>query len=685
MFTSSVPPAYVELAGHYSWMFVLLSILIACLSSYTALSLNERVRKNGFFHQSVWLVLASLAMGFGIWSMHFIGMSAFSLPVAMHFSHLWTFVSVIPAILASFLAFTLASRSTQSFLSFALSGVAMGVGIASMHYTGMASMVMDAVYRYNIWLFLSSIAIAIVVSFIALYIFSNLKQLMEKRIVKIITALIMGLAISSMHYTGMAAVTFYASPDSILRDHASHTDMTMLIVPVAVGMFFLLGVLLFSSIMDRYIDYRISYFDGLTRLPNRRQFEKMLNKPAASRGLAIWHFHNLEKINNGYGYACGDQVIQRIADELREAHPGFKELYRIEGNRFAFLSEETEPDLFQKAMETIALKWKEPLLLEEKWIELSSVCAVSFSKGADPHHQLYANALAVLEHPLLKYEHDIILYDSTIHTFSFEQEILNGLARAMSEDELFLVYQPKIFADTSRLNGFEALIRWRHPVHGMLSPAVFIPILEQNHRIDDVTDWVIDRAARQISQWEKSGLPGQKIAVNIPGTYITSARLTASLEKAITHHRVDPKQLELEITETSVVQSAESAIRAISSFRKQGFSVALDDFGTGVSSLSFLRQMPITTLKIDKSFVDRVPHSEKDSAILHAIITLGQSLNLNIVIEGVETADQVRFLVTTARSLTVQGYYYARPMTADEIAKWRLDFSETLREDYLFS
>ncbi|MET1030417.1 bifunctional diguanylate cyclase/phosphodiesterase [Domibacillus tundrae] len=685
MFTSSAPPGYIELSGHHSMPFVFLSIFLACLASYTALSLNERVRKNSFFHQSIWLILASLAMGFGIWSMHFIGMSAFSLPVAMRYNHVWTFVSIVPAILASFMAFSLASQPKQSFLSFTLAGIAMGIGIASMHYTGMAAMVMDAVYRYDVWLFLVSIAIAIVVSFVALFVFSNLKRLMEKRVIKIVTALLMGMAVSSMHYTGMAAMTFYTSPEFIIEEHAGHTDMTMLIIPVAIGMFFLLTTLLFSSIMDRYIDYKISYFDGLTRLPNRRQFEKMLNKSSDSRILAIWHFHNLDKINNGYGYSFGDRVIQHIACELRESDPDFTDLYRIEGNRFAFLVQGVDLDIFRQAMETIALKWKGPLLLEEKWIELSSVCAISFVKGADTHHQLYANALAVLEHPLIKYEHDIILYDSTVHTFSFQQEILNGLASAMKEDELFLVYQPKIFADTHRLNGFEALIRWRHPVHGMMSPEIFIPILEQNHRIDDVTDWVIDRAARQISQWEKSGVPDQKIAVNIPGEYITSARLIAALKKTIDHYQIDPKQLELEITETSVVQSAESAIRAIRLFREQGFSVALDDFGTGVSSLSFLRQMPITTLKIDKSFVDRVPLSQKDSAILHAIITLGQSLNLQIVIEGVETAEQVRFLVTTARSLTIQGYYYAKPMTPDELAEWRVHFSTVLEGDFLLS
>lgn len=680
MFSPSIPQTYSELSGDHSWPIVVLSISMACLASYTALSMNERVQKNGFFHRSVWLVLASLAMGFGIWSMHFIGMNAFSLPVSMSYNHLWTFLSILPAIVASFLAFHLANKQNQSLMTFALAGVAMGIGIAAMHYMGMEAMEMEAIHTYHAGLFILSIVIAIVVSFVALYIFSSLKQLMEKRLMKILTALLMGLAVSSMHYTGMAAVSFYASPAAILTGHAGHSDMNMLIGPVTAGMFFLLISLLFSSLMDRYIDYRISYFDGLTRLPNRRQFEKTLMKKSDHRLLAIWHFHGFEKINNGYGYAFGDMLIQKIALELQNARAGFMTLYRIEGNRFAFLAEEVDQEIFLRIMGNIAEKWRGPFYLEDKWIYLTAVCAVSSVKGPDTQHQLYSNALAVLEHPLTRYENEVVVYDPAIHTFSFDQKVLQGLGRAMAEDELFLVYQPKILAASGQLDGFEALIRWKHPTLGMLSPGVFIPILEQNHRIGEVTDWVIDRAARQLQQWTQSGLPGQKVAVNIPGEYITSSKLSSVLKKVTERYSIHPEQLELEVTETSVVQSAESAVRAIHLFREQGFSVALDDFGTGVSSLSFLRQMPINTLKIDKSFVDQVPHSEKDSAILLAIITLGQSLNLHIVIEGVETAEQVDFLISTDHPLAIQGYYYGKPMTPAELEEWRRGFFRQTEE-----
>ncbi|WP_309088530.1 EAL domain-containing protein [Domibacillus sp.] len=387
----------------------------------------------------------------------------------------------------------------------------MGIGIATMHYTGMAAMAANAIYRYHLGLFIWSIILAIFVSFIALYVFARLKKLMEKWTFKLVTALLMGVAVSSMHYTGMSAVTFFALPSAIAGGHADYANMNMLIMPVTAGMSFLLVLLLFSSILDRYIDYRISYFDGLTRLPNRRLFEKTLNKPAERCSLAIWHFDNLEQINQRYGYAFGEQVLQQVARTLREAHPGFTDLYRVDENRFAFLAPAVEPDILVEAMKTIALKWKEPIEVEEKWIELASVCSVSSVSGTDTNHQLYAEAMAVLEYPLLSYNHDVVLYDPAVHAFSFEQEILGGLTQAMEKDELFLVYQPKIMADTDRLAGFEALIRWRHSEHGMLSPGIFIPILEQHHRINELTDRVIDRASRQIAEWEKAGFLIKKL------------------------------------------------------------------------------------------------------------------------------------------------------------------------------
>lgn len=317
MFFNPPPANLIELKGEYSFPIVALSIVIACVASYTALAMNERVQKNSFFHHNFWLVLASIAMGFGIWSMHFVGMSAFSLPVDMHYDRLLTVISVFPAMIASFLAFYIANRPKRKFWPYITAGV------------------------------------AILVSFIAFFIFSALQHYMENRFIRLMTAITMGLAVSSMHYTGMMAISFYVSPDhSHMTTVAHEMKMTFIVIGVTFSMFLLLSLLSLSSVVDRYVKYRTNYFDALTRLPNRRQFERKLANSSAKQTLAIWHLHDLEKVNRENGYLFGDEVLQHVADLMIALKPPLTELYRIEGNRFAFLTRGVEGETnFHAAME----------------------------------------------------------------------------------------------------------------------------------------------------------------------------------------------------------------------------------------------------------------------------------------------------------------------------------------------
>ncbi|MED3553186.1 EAL domain-containing protein [Cytobacillus praedii] len=660
----------IEVSGEYSLPIVILSIIIASLASFTAISMNERIQKNSFFHRNFWLVLASLAMGFGIWSMHFVGMSALSLPFMMHYDSLLTCLSIIPSVIASFLAFYIVNQKKRSITTYLLSGIFMGIGISTMHYTGMASMVMDAYYVYNPWIFITSIITAILVSFVALYIFSRQQRYAKNNYIKALTSAIMGLAVPSMHYIGMAGTSFYLPKQQVMTA-GHHMNMTLLITGVTIGITLLLGLLQLSSLVDRYVDFRVSHIDILTKLPNRRSFEKALNDEDVYRSIAVWNLHNLEKVNNDHGYHFGDEVIQYAANALHQLNIPLSELYRIDGNRLALLLQGKDRlNELQHAMKNISAKWNHPVIIQEKKILLQGVCAISTINDQQSQKRLFSDILAVLSSPGIQYKNEVIRFDPHIHTYSFEQEILNTIDQAMKNDDLFLVYQPKVNAGTHKIVGLEALIRWNHTEHGFLSPGVFIPILEQSHRISDVTNWVINKVCNQIKVWEEQNLPTYQIAINIPGEYVTSPRLLRTLKKELNRYSVNPSLVELEITETTVMESAESSMRAINTFREAGFSVALDDFGTGISSLSNLRQMPISTLKIDKSFVDEVPQSEKDSSILEAIIALGHSLNLNIVIEGVETKNQVDFLTSTSSLLSLQGYYFAKPMEPDEVMEW---------------
>ncbi|MFD2445537.1 EAL domain-containing protein [Bacillus sp. CGMCC 1.16607] len=663
------------LQGEFSPSIVLLSIFIACCASYTALSMNERIQQNSFFHRNFWLALASIAMGFGIWSMHFIGMSAFMLPVNMKYDPLLTILSVIPAILASFIAFFIANRTNRFNGTYIFAGIIMGLGISIMHYLGMAAMQMEADYVYKPWIFASSIFIAILVSLVALFIFSKMQRYMTNRLFKGITAIVMGGAVASMHYTGMAAIVFYVNPNTVqVMGHMHNMDMTLLVTGVTVGITILLGLSGLSSVLDKYVDYRLNYFDALTKLSNRRQFENILMSSSSS-SLAILHIHGLEKWNSDFGYEFGDDIIRTVGELLLRLKPVTSQLFRVEGNQFALVtSEQKEIAELKTAVERVASILTKPIVIKDHRIIIETVCAISSAENEERANQLFSNANAVLQHPSITYNHEVIEYDPAFHTYTFERQIAEDIERGMNNGELFLVYQPKVSAKEREIIGLEALLRWNHSVYGFLSPAIFIPILEQNGKMFDVTDWVIDQACQTISNRFKNGLPIWQVAVNIPGPYITTSRLKEKIKFSVEKYGIESKYLELEITETSVVSNIESAIKSVHEIRKDGFSVALDDFGTGVSSLSYLKRLPISTLKIDKSFVDGIPESEKDSAIMKAIITLCFSLNLNIIIEGVETDEQYQFLSSMPENLSIQGYYFAKPLKLEELTEWVSSF-----------
>ncbi|MET3656594.1 bifunctional diguanylate cyclase/phosphodiesterase [Sporosarcina psychrophila] len=672
MFTHPSMESYSVVVGEYSFSIILLSVIIASFASYTAISMNERMQENSFFHRNLWLILASVALGFGIWSMHFIGMGAYLLPISMTYKPELTFLSIIPAIASSFLVFTLVNRTRKTIGLSLISGVAMGIGISAMHYIGMASMESDAIYTYDRTIFTASVAIAISISFIAIYIFSSLQHLLKNKLLKTVTSLVMGLAISSMHYTGLMGTTYYIHRDKIDSLHEIHQmDMNYLNITVSIGLGLLLLLLLLSSFIDRYIDYRVNYFESLTRIPNRRSFENMLNSPSYDGSLAMWYIPDIEKINVEQGYIFGDKVIQYLGRFFSQWSSSSMKLYQLQGKRFVFLLQGVDGIVeFERTMNKVAEQLKALTEIDGKLIKIEAVCAMSTTEEHRDPKRLYTEALTVLEHPSTRYDYQVIRFDNAIHSHSFEEEILESIEGAMHEGQLFMVYQPKVRASTNELSGFEALIRWKHPKYGMLSPVTFIPILEQSTRIGDVTNWIIEQVCKQIAEWGKTTFQVHPVSINIPGDYVTSPILLNVLTEMVKKYKLEPYNLELEITETSVVNSIEDAVKALNTFREKGFSVALDDFGTGVSSLSYLKRLPISTLKIDKSFIDDVPQSEKDSSILKAILAIGRTLNLDIVLEGVETEEQVQFLSQESESLIFQGYYFAKPMTSTELLNW---------------
>lgn len=672
MFSIPVSSNITIIEGHYHYPIVLLSIIIACAASYTALILNQRVRVNQFFNKYFWLLLSAIAMGLGIWSMHFIGMSAFMLPIPMKYDVLLTVISILPAVFTSYIAFYIANKAERSHMASFITGVVMGLGIVAMHYLGMAAMKMEAKYYYKPWLFIASITIAIVVSYVAIYIFSTLKN--GNMLIQITVAALMGLAIASMHYVGMLSIVFYTESSMQIQLHDMHLmDITLPIVIVTTGIICLFIFAGLTSWLGRYADYRLTYFDALTRFPNQRQFEKDMQSIKMASSVAVIHLEHLEKSISAYGYSFGDKIISAIKAPIKSIKNSSINIYRIEGNRFAVISlKEQDTESLKKSINKVLSQLKNPLIIEEHPITINSVCAFAHSKEKVCVEELFSNCIAVLLHPSIKYDNNIVEFNSNVHTFNFEQKIFEEIDEALEKDHLFLVYQPKVCFTSNEVVGLEALLRWNHPTYGSISPSIFIPILEEKGKIYDVTDWVIEKVCGQIANFLEQGIAFSHVSINVPGSYVTSNRLFNVLKDNLDKFFLESRYLELEITETSVIHHFENAITAVNKFKEIGVSVALDDFGTGLSSLSYLKKMPISTIKIDKSFVDGVPDSERDSQLFIAIVKLCYSLNLNVVIEGVETVEQVNFIKSLdfENEPHIQGYYFSRPLTVNDLIVW---------------
>jgi EAL domain-containing protein (putative c-di-GMP-specific phosphodiesterase class I) len=261
-------------------------------------------------------------------------------------------------------------------------------------------------------------------------------------------------------------------------------------------------------------------------------------------------------------------------------------------------------------------------------------------------------------------------YRSDLNSSAGErQKLESGLRHAIQRQELQLHYQPIVSLSTGAVAGVEALIRWQHPTLGLVLPDEFISIAEESGLIVPIGQWVLREACRQAKAWQDAGLPSVRLAVNISAVELRSREFVAGVRTILTQTLFDPRSLELELTETFLMQDSKSTALVLSAIKELGVQLALDDFGTGYSSLSYMRRFPIDTLKVDRSFVRDLTMDASDASVVSAVINMGKSLHMRVVAEGVEAPDQLAFLKEHGCS-EAQGYYFSRPLEAPEFADW---------------
>src|SRR5882724_10713777 len=606
----------------YDPWVVAASVLIASFASYVALDLAKRVRTADRGVALRWWIAGSIAMGTGIWAMHFVGMLAFSLPIALGYTKLLTFVSWVAAVTVSMIALWVASRGSLTLPRLAGGSLAMGVGICSMHYIGMAALDMAPGIVWDTRLIAASAGIAVGASAAALLIFYWLREVGKWRglVYQVAAAIVMGLAISGMHYTGMAAANFPYGAVCLSANALSGATLGTLVVLASVTM---LGLTLFTSILDARMQgrstrlasslqvanlqlqtaneelQRRAFLDPLTGLPNGILFEDRLmhavarNERAAER-VAPRNPHKLavlfidldgfKPVNDSFGHAVGDTLLQETALRLRREARDSDTVARVGSDDFLLLMEGVAgvPDcvtLAQRLVDALA----QPFNISGRQVQISCSIGIAVYPDHGQGDKLVRHADSAMYAVKRVGGGNYAVFESNMDGGALAQfDMHDDLRHAVERAQLELHFQPKVEGRRGQISGVEALLRWHHPQRGMISPAVFIPLAERFGLINALGNWVIDEACSQMRAWADQGIR-MPVAINVSVHQLRRDHVVSHIENALRRHQIEASQLLCEVTESVAMDDVSSTQAAIHGLERLGVYLSIDDFGTGYS------------------------------------------------------------------------------------------------------
>jgi len=655
----------------HDWRLLALAGFVCLVGMLTTARLVRHSMTAGGQVRNAWAFMAALVSGTSIWTTHFVAMLAYRADIPFSYDLALTMLSLLIAAFGSYLALG-AALLIRSAIGSAIGGGLLGLAVVAMHYTGMSALRIDGIIRWRMDYIAASVILAGLLGVVSLLL---LRRTDDNRRIDAITIAALMATVLVPHFTGMAAMQLvpahHAKPVNADAAHvlALSTILAATMIIAAGSFARLIDLRSRKLASDRIAEAALT--DPLTGLANRNALMEELRGriEAASQDRLVTLFAiqiaDIEDIRKAFGERFGDRVIRAMASRLEEARRPDVFLAHAGGARFfgsAIMP--ADADVAQLAR-TIRDWLNRPMVIEAREIpvdvRIGATCWPHDTRDAEELMQKSQLALAkALGDPL----GSVALHDESSATSSHRQIILaNGLRGALSRGELRLLYQPQVWIADRRVLGYEALLRWEHPELGSISPAEFIPIAERTGAIIEIGIWALREACREAVNWPAA----HRVAVNISPLQLRQPDLPEAIHEALLESGLAPARLEIELTESLLIDDHLRALHVLRRIKALGVRIALDDFGTGYSSMQVLRRFPFDKVKLDKSFVDEVETDPRARAILHAILALGRTLSMPILVEGVETARQLAILRREG-CRKVQGFLTGRPMTAQEIA-----------------
>lgn len=671
-----------------SWDPVLIAIsyLVAFIASFVALDSAGKIPLSSRKAALFWRMAGGISLGIGIWSMHFIGMLSMQMPMMMRYDLWLTLASLGVAVIASTTALDIAVAGKKRSLFRPIVATAiLSAGVVSMHYIGMAALMLDGSIIWDRRIVGLSVVIAVVASGTALWLAFRLRD-KGVFIERLLAALVMAAAICAMHYTGMSAA-HYPEMSHTLPGGIGELGLS---IWVSVTTLCLLGVMLIISLVDshrrtgrltdnlRQLNRQLELqarFDALTGLANRHQMDIRMqdclrsallsNRQFAVIFLNVDHF---KRVNDTWGHSVGDELLITVAQRITSRLTREMTLARLGGDAFILLVPECDDDKLNALLASLHEDVRRPLSICGHTLSTTISAGVSlYPQDGETLHELKLKADAALHHVKDDGRNGWAHYRSEMSTaIPAKPGFLQELSLALERDQFELWYQPTWYAQEKTIHGFEALLRWRHPEQGVVLPGLFIPSLEQTGLIIPVGNWAIEAACRQLHFWTEQGFSQWTLSLNLSPVQFEQPDIFHIVSSMLEKYSLSPSRLILEVTESTALKNLDRSIELLNAFNHAGITVSIDDFGTGYSNLLMLSVLPAKELKIDKSFVTSMLENEKSYKLVETIMSIARTMEMTVVAEGIETQEQQEVLTRLGCDY-LQGYLFSRPLPAEQV------------------